>query len=100
MFQQAVNTDAELFIEAQLQITAAMYTMTKVTVQFDSQCGNISYFSTYHIIWRADPEGGSQKLVHTECTPIRFSSRFIFLHLVYGIALGICHSFWFMLFIC
>jgi hypothetical protein len=58
IFQQAVNEDPELCIEAQPQITAAVYAMRKAIVRFDTQLGNISYFPRSQAKWKTDTDGG------------------------------------------
>ena len=66
IFQQAVNEDPELFIEARAQITAAVYAMREAIVRFDTRLGNISYFASGQGKRKADKEGGKRKRVRKE----------------------------------
>jgi hypothetical protein len=42
-FQHVANGDPELFIEHQIQITAAVYKIHEANVSFNTQFGNILY---------------------------------------------------------
>jgi hypothetical protein len=66
IFQQAVNEDPELFIEARAQITAAVYAMREAIVRFDTRLGNISYFASGQGKRKADTDGGKRKRVRKE----------------------------------
>jgi len=66
IFQQAVNEDPELFMEARTQITAAVYTMREILVRFDTWLGNISYFACGQGKWEAGMEGDRRKRVCKE----------------------------------
>jgi hypothetical protein len=54
IFQQAVNEDARLNIEARAQITAAVDAMLEAIVRFDTRLGNISYFASGHVKRKGD----------------------------------------------
>jgi len=56
IFQQAVNENPELFIEAQTQIAAATYATRETKVQFDTWHWNISYFASGQGKWNSDME--------------------------------------------
>ena len=58
IFQQAVNEDPELCVEAWAQIMAAMYVMREAIVGFDTWLGNISYFAIGQGNRKADKKGG------------------------------------------
>jgi len=66
IFQQEVNEDPELFIEARAQVTAAVYAMHEGIVRFDTRLGNISYFARGQGKRKADTEGGKRKRVRKE----------------------------------
>jgi len=66
IFQQAVNKDPELYIEAQAQITAAVHTSREVIVLFYCRLGNILYFASGHGKEKADTEGGMRKQVRKD----------------------------------
>lgn len=63
IFQQAVNEDPKLLIEAQVQIPRAVYVMNEVKVRFDTRLGNISSFTSSHRKGMADTESGRSKRV-------------------------------------
>jgi hypothetical protein len=96
IFQQVVKEDTELFIKAQVQITATMYMMREAIVWFNTQLANISYFASGQGKRKADTEDGRRKWVRKEweslCVffwvyifPLRlwFSFRFIIFVWVY-----------------
>lgn len=66
VLNQAVNNDPKLFIEAQVQITAAVYTMCQMTVPFVTMLGNISYFTHGQEKGKADRASGRRKLMHKQ----------------------------------
>jgi len=63
IFQQAVNKNPQLYIEACAQVAAAMYAMREVIVQFHLRPGNISYFPSGQTNRKADKEGGRRNRV-------------------------------------
>jgi hypothetical protein len=63
IIQQAIDEDSELLIEAQAQITAAVYAMCKAIVQFDTKLRNVPYFEIGQRKRMADTEGARRKWV-------------------------------------
>jgi len=66
IFQQGVNEDPELFIEARAKVTAALYATLEAIVQFDTRLGNILYFTNGQGKRKPTREGGRRKRVHME----------------------------------
>jgi len=66
IFQQAVNSDPELFVETQAQVTAALYAMREAMVRFNTRLGNISFFASCQGKRKADTEGGRRQQVRKE----------------------------------
>jgi hypothetical protein len=64
--QQAVYEDPELFTEARAPITAAVYVICEVIVQFDTRLGNILYFASGQGKRNADTDSGKRKWVRKE----------------------------------
>jgi hypothetical protein len=72
IFQKAVDEDTRLLIQAWTQITASMYPMYEVIIQFDSRLGNIVYLASGQGKSKAETEGGRSKQVHKECECLWF----------------------------
>jgi hypothetical protein len=94
IFQHTDHNDAELVIDARTQLLLAMYTMCEAMVLFDTQLGNMSYFSRGPGNWMADMEGGRRKWVCKEWKSLWFSfgCTFVSFLWVYGFSYGL----WFL----
>jgi len=66
IFQQAVNDDRDLLIEARPQVTAALYAMREAIVRFYTRLGIISSVTSSQRRRKADTEGSRRKRVRME----------------------------------
>jgi len=71
--QHAVHEKLELIPEAQQQITAAMYKMCDMIVQFNTWLHNISYCTSGEWKTKADTESGGRKWERMEWQSVCFS---------------------------
>lgn len=66
IFQQAVNVDLEVYIEAQAHIMAAIYKICTAIVQFQCQLRNNLYFAIGNGKWNAAIQHARTKWVCKE----------------------------------
>lgn len=80
--QQALHTDPELMTEAVGQIAAALFTMHRAIVQFDTGLWNLAYFTSRPGSSMANTEGGRRKRVYLQSKSLCFSFEFMCFHWV------------------